>query len=123
MIDLPVCRWRGAETVEGFWECSSPKLRHGPDGVNGELCLDCYLCDHELGKQSEPAEQRLPCIHLGGDTGERLECGGCKGSVKIKILVCAVHGRCTLARQAGDGIACCKMCADYQKEQDASLVA
>lgn len=114
MMELPVCRWRGAETVEGFWECFSPKLRHGPNGVKGELCFGCYLVDHEPGQKSEPIKQRPSCVYLKEDSGERRECRGCTGTVQLKIMVCAVHGRCTLAKKIDEGIACCKSCADYR---------
>ena len=98
----------------GHHKCTSTKLHHGPNGVRDELCFDCYLRDHEVEEEAEPAKKSQPCTHLGGDTGERTECRSCAGTVRIKIMTCAVHGRCTVAKQLGDGTACCKACADYR---------
>ena len=47
MLKLPLCRWRGNPTIAGHHWCSSPKLRHPPQGVRDELCAGCYLRDHE----------------------------------------------------------------------------
>ncbi len=47
MIELPVCRWRKEQTIEGWHKCSSPKLMHGPNGVRDDLCQGCYVRDHE----------------------------------------------------------------------------
>ncbi len=58
MIELPICRWRGNRTIEGHVECFSPKLRHGPNGVREELCLGCYLCNHE--PDSTPIVAAMP---------------------------------------------------------------
>ena len=46
MSRLPVCRWRKGKTVEGFHRCRSPKLVHGPHGVQDTLCFTCVLRDH-----------------------------------------------------------------------------
>ena len=60
-----------------------------------------------------PARPRGPCRKLGEPTGELVECPTCAGRVQIKVLGCAVHGRCTVSRSL-DGIACCAACPEYQ---------
>ncbi len=114
MITLPICRWREEETIEGYHRCSSTKLQHGPNGVQDELCLDCYLCDHPPSDPNAPLPPKPHgvCVHLGEATGERRECSGCFGRVEIKLMVCAVHTKCTTYKQL-DGVACCRGCDDY----------
>jgi len=53
------------------------------------------------------------CTWRGEHTGlvKCPSCGG--GGVSIKVFSCDKHGRCTVARSA-DGIACCKICTDYE---------
>ncbi len=53
-----------------------------------------------------------PCTHLGADQEEIL-CPTCRGTVRIKVLACAVHGCCTIGKKLDD-IACCTGCKEYQ---------
>lgn len=53
-----------------------------------------------------------PCTHRGAETGETVQCGTCRGGVKLKLFSCALHGRCTPMKKTGD-IACCVECPDY----------
>lgn len=53
------------------------------------------------------------CVHLGEPTGERQVCKPCGGNVEIKLLACAVHQSCTLAKKLA-GVACCVGCPDRQ---------
>lgn len=112
MIELPTCRWRGEETIEGYHECSSPKLHHGPNGVRDELCLGCYLRDHEPEQYVPPPKKYSACINLGELTGERRQCPSCNGNVEVKLMTCSVYGSCTIGKKI-DGIACCQGCPDY----------
>jgi hypothetical protein len=59
-----------------------------------------------------PVKARGLCAHLGADTGERRVCGPCGGRVELKVLACAVHSRCTVAKAVA-GVACCSTCPDY----------
>jgi hypothetical protein len=92
---------------------------------NGPLCEACLLrrARAELaamaGRAPPAAEppspvRRKTCRHLGQATGEEIGCGTCPGSVRIKILACAVFGKCTLAKKL-EGIACCQGCAKYEE--------
>lgn len=118
MIELPTCRWREEKTVEGFHRCSSLKLSHGPNGVQDELCFNCYLRDHEpSGVIEQPVVKRTVCINLGEATGDRRECGSCRGTVLIKLMSCSVHGECTTYKKL-DGVACCQGCVDYSGKQE-----
>ncbi len=80
--DLPLCRWRGDALADGRWQCSSPKLVVGPDGVPGDFCAGCYCCDH-APIVALPAVGR--CSHLGrrcrDDQGVVITryCGDCGG--------------------------------------------
>ena len=53
----------------------------------------------------------LACPHLGTPTGETVTCPTCRGHVELKVLACALHGRCTPSR-AAPGVACCLTCTD-----------
>ena len=63
----------------------------------------------ELRKQQKP--KMLPCVHLGEPTGETVQCKTCKGKVSIKLLACAVFGKCTMVKKVG--VACCAGCGEY----------
>lgn len=52
-----------------------------------------------------------PCPYLGGPTGEKVKCPTCSGSVELKVLACAKHGKCTPTRKA-NALACCVGCSD-----------
>ena len=62
----------------------------------------------------KPDPVKLPCTHLGAPTGERRLCPSCNGHVEVKVLMCSVHGECTMARKA-EGLVCCRVCGDYQE--------
>ena len=47
MIELPVCRWRGAETRPGRVRCDSAKVHAPAAGVPVELCARCSLANHD----------------------------------------------------------------------------
>lgn len=53
----------------------------------------------------------VPCVHLGESTGETVGCPSCRGSVKLKLFACAIHGQCTTGKKVA-GVACCP-CAEY----------
>lgn len=53
-----------------------------------------------------------PCMHIGGDTGERFKCTTCRGRVELKLLGCGIHGHCT-AEKVIPGVQCCRLCPDY----------
>jgi hypothetical protein len=55
----------------------------------------------------------MPCIHLGGETGERRNCPTCQGHVEVKLRECALHGQCS-TRKKLDNIACCAGCPDRE---------
>jgi hypothetical protein len=121
MIELPQCRWRGEEK-DGRYLCRSHKLIT-PYGVDADICQRCPYKDHE----EEPPEDYVatmqplvtkalePCVHLGEATGERVECPSCAGSVKIKLMACAVFTKCTPQTKL-EGIACCLGCARYEEK-------
>lgn len=67
------------------------------------------------GLPAAPAEAAPPepCVHLGQATGDVADCPSCGGRVRLKVMACAVYGRCTPTRQV-DGLACCLTCPDYR---------
>ena len=67
-----------------------------------------------IGQQAllaPPPKPRIDCVHLGVVVDE-IACPTCQGSVRIKVLACEFHQRCTLGRVL-DGLACCVTCSDY----------
>lgn len=56
-----------------------------------------------------------PCRHLGGDTGDRVKCPTCRGSVELKTFFCELHGRCTQGK-AAKGVSCCDTCPDHSPD-------
>jgi hypothetical protein len=114
MQDLPLCRWRDEELSPGRYACRSPKLIVGPVGVEASLCSVCYCRDHEPVAAVSVVASRapLPCVHLGGDSGERRQCRTCSGHVEIKLRACAKYGACT-PHGFLDDVACCQGCPDY----------
>lgn len=62
--------------------------------------------------QAAVPQNHLVCVNLGKESGKVISCPSCKGSVRIKLFDCQIHGVCTLRKQL-DGIACCVGCADY----------
>jgi len=75
----------------------------------------------EPGEMSARRREELPCVHLGAETGERLDCQGCGGAKDVPVRACAVHGECSGARRLvvrRDGRSheypCCLSCKDYR---------
>jgi hypothetical protein len=104
------CRHRGRQVSPGRYDCHSPKLIVHGNGVGADICASCYCRDHAPVTPALSAAE-VPCIHLGGETGERRLCKACTGHVEIKLRHCAVHGSCTPHR-AIDAVACCVGCLD-----------
>lgn len=55
----------------------------------------------------------MTCIHLRGATGERVQCPTCLRMVRVKVFICAVREKCSIATPVqvdGEEIACCKFC-------------
>ena len=78
------------------------------------------IIDHETWQAkptpvSAPAIRRVrkvACISLGDWTGELIECLSCQGTVKLKIMSCNIHKKCTLEKPL-HGVQCCQLCKDY----------
>ena len=51
------------------------------------------------------------CSHRGEST-RVVECKACKGTVKLKVFACDVHGECTLKKNVGLHV--CLGCDDWQ---------
>lgn len=68
-----------------------------------------------------PPRQKLPCVHLGADTGEKTDCPSCTGRVQLNVFSCVIHGRCTPQKPA-PGTACCTGCPDHTPDRE-SLIA
>lgn len=118
MTPLPLCEHRGRELAPDRYEC--PKLiSAGGPGVPGDVCR--HRCPDSVRESpvrhanQPPRESPAPrpaCAHLGADTGRQVKCKTCKGTT-LKVLACAVHGACTVAKPA-DGLACCATCPDHK---------
>ena len=65
----------------------------------------------EWCKADDPEKPRGECRHLGVQIGEA-DCPACRGTVRLKVLGCMIHQRCTLAKQIED-LACCTVCKDH----------
>jgi len=50
------------------------------------------------------------CVHRGEST-RVVECKACRGSVKLKVFACDVHGECTLKKNVGLHV--CLGCDDW----------
>ena len=120
--------WSANGTVlSGPWPAPSPRpLRSSPmprpcghDTPDPGHCRVCFLHLHDgryatlwgspPGRAAPPPA--LSCVHLGGPLGETRSCPSCKGSVRVKVMACAVHGGCTPARKV-EGVAFCGTCPD-----------
>jgi hypothetical protein len=78
----------------------------------------CHLCRWWVAPGPRARKVRAawgpaaPCRHLGPETGKVVECPGCRGVVRLKLLSCALHGVCTAAREV-PGVRCCAGCDTY----------
>lgn len=109
---------------------------------HGEASKDCPLCKlaeqfpafqdafpdarqrtKAVRTQPSPGRVRLPCISLGEETGETVQCKSCGGSVRIKLFSCLQHSECTAAKpvtkENGRPVACCRHCSEYVPDQSA----
>lgn len=119
MPDLPACRWRGPEGPADRFPCSSPRLIVLSPTVSADTCRGCGVCDLPARPDQPERVKERECRHLGKETEETVECVTCQGRVRLKLMSCAVHGRCT-TRKPVNGVACCVGCKD--REPGADLV-
>jgi len=64
--------------------------------------------------EPKPAPAQNPdCAHRGEESGES-DCATCKGSVKIKLFACTVHGTCHRSPREVAGVKSCIGCAEAQ---------
>jgi len=67
----------------------------------------------------------MPCVHLGGPTGESRPCQGCGGRVvQVPLRACAVYGVCSESRvvklAGGEPVKCCRaMCPSFRAAEPA----
>lgn len=100
----------GIPMIGEAWEVCS--------GKRGEKLSEAYRRIWDMPKRPE-LDRSKPCVHLGESTGELRECPSCgtnkdgKATVKIFLMSCAIHGKCTPVKQI-DGVKCCMFCADYK---------
>lgn len=123
---LPACRCRGEQLPSGRYACSSKHLV-APHGVSATTCRACPFVDRVDDPRARRRQQQIAqkppappvtapraCKHLGRVTGETHLCGTCAGKVKIKVRSCALHTKCTTAKEL-PGIACCATCPDLRE--------
>ena len=55
--------------------------------------------------------QTTGCVNRGEESGES-DCATCKGSVRIKLFACTVHGQCHRSPRVVAGVKSCIGCAD-----------
>ncbi len=67
-----------------------------------------------------PTPPRTACALLGDPTGEMRLCETCTGKVELKVMVCSVHGACTIGRKV-DGLECCASCNSHQEREHVAL--
>lgn len=60
----------------------------------------------------EYQRQRVPCVMLGGESGE-VNCKTCNGNVRQKTYHCSKHGQCSPYARI-DGKPWCQTCPDFQ---------
>jgi Mannosyltransferase putative len=107
-LTLPVCRWR-EKSVRGRYTCHSTRFLGAPNQVSAQFCEACSYADRD----PPPLCRVLPCVHLGGFTGEYVQRDG---SLQLPVSACAVHGRCTLGAAEAEGpgaLPACENCTDY----------
>lgn len=78
-------------------------------------CRGCdYMrCTHWPLEQVHHKCPAGPCANLR-DEMRQVECQSCAGKVMLKVLGCAVHGECTIAKKI-EGVATCLGCRDFLK--------
>lgn len=103
--------------------------RDGRDIIEHAGAMDCpegRFTEARLTELSrEPttapaAEMAGPCLHRG-DVVDLVRCPSCVGVVMLKVHRCGIHGRCTLAAAALDGVKACATCGDRMPIEDGSL--
>lgn len=102
-MELPACRWRGAELSPGWWACASPRMVVAPVGVPRWLCLRCHVCDHE------PGRGQAPCRHLG----EIVEWANCTCGPGHVRDCSRLDGPCTVGPNNG-AVPSCVSCNLYE---------
>lgn len=66
-----------------------------------ELCLP----------STQQSERAAACRHLGPEL-RQVACETCRGSVRLKVFACSLHGECVLGR-APKGLSTCVLCEQY----------
>lgn len=114
---------------------SPNRCTSGPEGTpcgryrpgmpySSDQCLRCW----QSGPHTPPADRsdrwlatqprrpvHLPCVHLGGETGELRECWSCRGRVALRLRSCGIHGVCTPEKPV-EGVCCCRTCPDCKPD-------
>lgn len=110
--ELP-CRHRNLELPNGRYGCGAhPTHLTAPDGVTLLTCSMCWYRNRDLPVLPNPPQSKGPCRNLGLSTGETVECKECKGTVRLKLMTCDIHGICTVRKKL-EGVASCEGCKDY----------
>jgi hypothetical protein len=63
----------------------------------------------------------VPCVHRRAALREE-PCPTCRGSIRLKVFVCTLHGQCTVGWPL-TGLAWCATCVDYETESTAERKA
>src|SRR4051812_45863093 len=120
------CAGKGGRCDEQHCDHCRPGEAYTPD-----QCRVCWLWHHDPAYRRRcqeeapdlpaaargtavPARRERPCRHLGEEHRQQ-ECRTCRGQVRIKVLTCAVHTECSLAKLL-PGVACCRTCPDYEPQ-------
>jgi hypothetical protein len=109
MSDRPLCLCTGRDDIhcdDSHCDIAGP----GEPG-NPNQCRVCWL-------RLRHAPRSLSCIHLGGATGETIQCPTCPSgghTTNVPVLACAIHGTTTGKRgsPASSGIRSCFRCPDH----------
>ncbi len=80
--------------------------------THGAAYKDACPCCAGIRREAGTLSRENPCRHLGADTGGTVPCPSCRGTVRVKLFACGVHGTCTAAKSVA-GHACCHTCPDY----------
>ena len=92
-------------------KCGKVNGKHRPTELEPET-----ISSGQVVRIPSPAKLRVvDCIHRG-DELRRMDCYSCRGSVKVKVFRCEVHGECTLAKIKGldDPPQVCRGCDDHE---------